>query len=133
MTGCASSGTREVDPTTLAIEKQRNISVTEGYAVQTFKSGQTYSTIPIVYTKNTTIGPIVEDVPSNSLWAMPEYIDTPGKEMPADLVCVGAGLGGMSAALTAIQNGVKNVIIVERANEVGGQPAQAEGVTGIET
>lgn len=133
MTGCAGEITPGAGENTLPVAKHRNISVTEGYAGQTFENGQTYSTIPIVNTKNPTIGPIVEAVPANSPWAMPEYIDKPDTEMSCDLVCVGAGLGGMSAALTAIQNGVKNVIIVERANEVGGQSAQAEGITGIDT
>ncbi len=115
------------------IGKQGSLSVEQSILGDSTVSGQTYSTIPIVKTKNPTIGAIVEAVPANSPWAMPEYIDTPDEEMEADLVCVGAGLGGMTAALTALQNGVKRVIIVERSNNIGGQSAQAEGITGIDT
>lgn len=125
LTGCA--------PGPQTIDKQANISVVEKMPGTGEYVGQTYSTIPVVNTKNPTIGPIVEAVPANSPWAMPEYIDTPDEVLEAQLVCVGAGLGGMSAALTALQNGLSNVIVVERSDDVGGQSAQAEGITGIDT
>ncbi|WP_165045868.1 FAD-dependent oxidoreductase [Adlercreutzia sp. ZJ138] len=131
--GAATLGLAGCTPGAQSIDKQANVSVMEKAAGTTEASGQTYSTIPIVNTKNPTIGPIVEAVPANSPWAMPEFIDEPDEEMTCDLLCVGAGLGGMTAALTAMQNGVKNVIIVERADDVGGQSAQAEGITGIDT
>lgn len=60
-----------------SIDKQANISVMEKAVGVSDLSGQTYSTIPVVNTKNPTIGPIVEAVPANSPWAMPECIDEP--------------------------------------------------------
>jgi len=42
------------------------------------------------------------------------------KELNADLVVVGAGGGGMSAAVSAAQLGVKNIIILEKKHAPGG-------------
>ena len=37
-----------------------------------------------------------------------------------DLIVVGGGISGMTAALSALENGVKNVIIIEREDSLGG-------------
>ena len=45
------------------------------------------------------------------------------KEMPADLVIIGGGMGGCSAALAAARNGL-NVILTEETDWIGGQITQ---------
>lgn len=37
-----------------------------------------------------------------------------------DLIVIGGGISGMTAALSALENGVKNVIIIEREDSLGG-------------
>jgi len=44
----------------------------------------------------------------------------PGKELTADLVVIGGGLGGCAAALAAARNGLR-VIMTEETDWVGGQ------------
>ncbi len=44
----------------------------------------------------------------------------PSEGMSADLVVVGAGVGGLTTGVRALQNGVQNVIIVEASRWVGG-------------
>jgi fumarate reductase flavoprotein subunit len=53
-------------------------------------------------------------------------------ELAADIVIIGAGSAGLSAALTAAQGGA-SVILLEKADKVGGAGNYAEGVFGVET
>jgi fumarate reductase flavoprotein subunit len=62
-------------------------------------------------------------MPSNDLIA---------PELAADIVVIGAGSAGLSAALTAAQGGA-SVILLEKADKVGGAGNYAEGVFGVET
>lgn len=82
---------------------------------------------------NPTCPPHVDVVPPDSPWAMPAWVDEPDEVLDYDLVCIGSGMGGYSAALTALQEGVPRVLIVERADKTGGGTAMAEGLTAIDT
>ena len=42
------------------------------------------------------------------------------KQVKVDLAIVGGGPAGMSAALAAYEAGVKNLLIIERDNDLGG-------------
>jgi len=56
------------------------------------------------------------------------------KTMEADLVVIGGGGAGATAALTAIQKGVKKVVLLEKEADLGGTSATAGGfVWGAET
>lgn len=50
-----------------------------------------------------------------------------------DIVVVGAGMAGFSAALTAVESGAQNVIMLETAPAVGGCSAFTEGIFGAGT
>ena len=52
--------------------------------------------------------------------------------LAADIVIIGAGSAGLSAALTAAQGGA-TVILLEKNDKVGGAGNYAEGVFGVET
>lgn len=82
---------------------------------------------------NPTVRKHVDVVPATSQWAMPAYVDKPDEVLTYDMVCVGSGLGGFSAGLTALQEGVKSVAVVERSDALGGNTAMAEGLTAIDT
>ena len=43
-----------------------------------------------------------------------------------DIVVVGSGMGGFSAALTAIEEGAKSVVLLEKNNSLGGSTNMAE-------
>jgi fumarate reductase flavoprotein subunit len=59
---------------------------------------------------------------------------TRSKNPSADIVVIGGGGAGMAAALTAVQNGAKNVILLEKESALGGTSATAGGVMwGAET
>jgi fumarate reductase flavoprotein subunit len=56
------------------------------------------------------------------------------KTMEADMVVIGGGGAGATAALTAVQKGVKKVVLLEKEAELGGTSATAGGfVWGAET
>ena len=42
------------------------------------------------------------------------------KNLEAELVVIGGGLSGLAAAVTATENGVKNVVLLEAQDETGG-------------
>ena len=50
------------------------------------------------------------------------------KSADADLVVVGAGISGMSTALSAKENGVDNIVIIEKQAAAGGTTALAGGI-----
>jgi fumarate reductase flavoprotein subunit len=52
--------------------------------------------------------------------------------LAADIVVIGAGSAGLSAALTAAQGGA-SVVLLEKNDKVGGAGNYAEGVFGVET
>jgi hypothetical protein len=69
---------------------------------------------------------------ATSLSGLPEYLNVPEntknhakniKELKADLVIAGGGLGGCAAALAALRNGL-NVILTEETEWIGGQLTQ---------
>ena len=47
-------------------------------------------------------------------------------DIEADLVCIGSGIGGLSAAITGHDNGLKTVVL-EKSGEVGGVTALSQG------
>ena len=51
------------------------------------------------------------------------------EELSADVVIAGAGLGGCAAALAALRNGLR-VIMMEETDWIGGQMTQASGSAG---
>ncbi|MEG0935302.1 MAG: FAD-dependent oxidoreductase [Clostridia bacterium] len=51
----------------------------------------------------------------------------PAEAMEADVVVIGAGAAGLTAAISAVENGVKNVIVLEKMPAVGGATATAGG------
>jgi fumarate reductase flavoprotein subunit len=53
-------------------------------------------------------------------------------DMTADVVIIGGGSAGLSAALTAAQGGA-SVVVLEKTDRVGGAGNYAEGVFGVET
>jgi fumarate reductase flavoprotein subunit len=53
---------------------------------------------------------------------------TRSKNLEADLVVIGGGGAGVAAALTAIQNGAKNIILLEKESALGGTSATAGGI-----
>ena len=52
-------------------------------------------------------------------------VDTNSKS--ADIVVIGAGGAGMSAAIQAVQNGATNVVIVEKTGMAGGNTTRSTG------
>ena len=53
--------------------------------------------------------------------------DLPAKwDMEADLVSIGAGIGGLAAAISAQDNGL-SALVLERSDQVGGVAAQSQG------
>lgn len=67
-----------------------------------------------------------------SKWSLPELVSTPSSTVDCDIVVVGSGMAGMSAALTAAENGM-DVIIVEKGGALGGSTAFAEGCFAVES
>jgi fumarate reductase flavoprotein subunit len=53
--------------------------------------------------------------------------------LDADVVIVGGGLSGLSAGLTAVEHGVKKVVIFEKLPGVGGAGSYPEGSLGLGT
>jgi fumarate reductase flavoprotein subunit len=56
-----------------------------------------------------------------------------GRKMSADIVIIGAGGAGLSAALEAAEKGVENVIVVEKRARPGGNTALATGLFACES
>ena len=54
-------------------------------------------------------------------------------ELKADVVIVGAGAGGLSAAVAAAESGVKNIIVLETRRAQGGNAAFAVGIFAAES
>ena len=68
-------------------------------------------------------GVMTDDVPFSPL---PSEPTTVSREMKIDVLVLGAGLAGMSAAVTAAQSGARTVLI-ERAPMIGGSAAMSGG------
>ena len=51
----------------------------------------------------------------------------------ANMVIIGSGGGGMSAAAAAVENGVKDIVVLEKAPVSGGNAKFAAGILGVET
>jgi fumarate reductase flavoprotein subunit len=64
----------------------------------------------------------------------PQQVCAQIKTMEADIVIIGGGGAGATAALTAVQNGAKKVILLEKEADLGGTSATAGGfIWGAET
>ena len=50
-----------------------------------------------------------------------------GDETKFDLIIIGIGAAGLSTAVSAAQNGVKNILLIDKAAFVGGHSALSEG------
>jgi fumarate reductase flavoprotein subunit len=50
-----------------------------------------------------------------------------------DLVIVGGGGSGLAAAVAAAENGIKNIVVLEKRNNPGGNAAMAEGIFAVES
>ncbi|MCJ7771908.1 MAG: FAD-dependent oxidoreductase [Desulfobacterales bacterium] len=55
------------------------------------------------------------------------------KKSNADFVVIGGGGSGLTAALTAAERGIKNIVVVEKRNALGGNTAMATGLFGCES
>lgn len=56
-----------------------------------------------------------------------EVAETPVEDVTCDLVIIGAGGAGLTAALQAIDSGVEHVILVEKTGATGGNTSRATG------
>jgi fumarate reductase flavoprotein subunit len=55
------------------------------------------------------------------------------KTLMADLVIIGGGGTGLAAALSAVEKGLRNVIVLEKRNRIGGNTALARGMFAAES
>ncbi|MBP2655466.1 MAG: flavoprotein subunit of a reductase [Firmicutes bacterium] len=55
------------------------------------------------------------------------------KNLEADIVIIGAGGAGLPAAVTAVENGAKSVIVLEKRKTVGGNAVFANGIFACES
>jgi 3-oxosteroid 1-dehydrogenase len=53
------------------------------------------------------------------------------EDIRVDLLVVGSGNGGLTAALCAYELGVKNVLVIEKSDQYGGSSATSGGVVWI--
>jgi fumarate reductase flavoprotein subunit len=56
-----------------------------------------------------------------------------GIKQNANLVVIGGGGAGLAAAVAAAENGVKNIIVLEKRNATGGASAMASGLFGADS
>ena len=56
-----------------------------------------------------------------------EETEAAASDMECDIVIVGAGGAGLTAALQAVENGAENVIIVEKMSMTGGNSVRSTG------
>ena len=57
---------------------------------------------------------------------LPVFAQT-GDETKFDLIIIGIGAAGLSVAVSAAQNGVKNILLIDKAAFVGGHSALSGG------
>ena len=50
-----------------------------------------------------------------------------------DVVVIGGGGGGLAAAIEAVEQGARNVLVLEKQEEVGGNTAFANNFFGIQS
>lgn len=65
---------------------------------------------------------------ATNIWPQPE---NPREDICVDLLVVGSGNGGLTAALCAYELGVKNVLVIEKSDQIGGTSATSGGVIWI--
>lgn len=53
---------------------------------------------------------------------------TSKENLQADIVIIGGGGSGLAAAAAAIENGAKNIIILEKRNKLGGNAVNPAGL-----
>jgi 3-oxosteroid 1-dehydrogenase len=68
---------------------------------------------------------------NEELFAMNSFAEQSTEEVRIDLLVVGSGSGGLTAALCAYELGVKNVLVIEKSDKLGGTTAASGGMVWI--
>ena len=62
----------------------------------------------------------------NKVTPLPEQMET-------DLLVIGGGGSGLAASLTAAENGISNIVVLEKRGALGGNTARATGLFACES
>ena len=89
-------------------------------------SGATVTSMAVVTAASTALGEAATDVPKPEKEETEEPVEKTAEELDADIVIVGAGGAGMTAAIKSAEAG-KNVLIVEKMPYAGGNTTRATG------
>ena len=89
-------------------------------------SGATVTSMAVVTAASTALGEAATDVPKPEKEETEEPVEKTAEELDADIVIVGAGGAGMTAAIKATEAG-KKVLIVEKMPYAGGNTTRATG------
>lgn len=96
-------------------------------------SGATVTSMAVVTAASTALGEAATDVPKPEKEETEEPVEKTAEELDADIVIVGAGGAGMTAAIQAADAG-KNVLLVEKMPYAGGNTTRATaGLNAAET
>ena len=89
-------------------------------------SGATVTSMAVVTAASTALGEAATDVPKPEKEEIEEPVEKTAEELDADIVIVGAGGAGMTAAIKATEAG-KQVLLVEKMPYAGGNTTRATG------
>ncbi len=89
-------------------------------------SGATVTSMAVVTAASTALGEAATDVPKPEKEETEEPVEKTAEELDADIVIVGAGGAGMTAAIKANEAG-KKVLLVEKMPYAGGNTTRATG------
>ena len=89
-------------------------------------SGATVTSMAVVTAASTALGEAATDVPKPEKEEIEEPVEKTAEELDADIVIVGAGGAGMTAAIKATEAG-KKVLLVEKMPYAGGNTTRATG------
>lgn len=89
-------------------------------------SGATVTSMAVVTAASTALGEAATDVPKPEKEETEEPVEKTAEELDVDIVIVGAGGAGMTAAIKSAEAG-KNVLIVEKMPYAGGNTTRATG------
>ena len=89
-------------------------------------SGATVTSMAVVTAASTALGEAATDVPKPEKEETEEPVEKTAEELDADIVIVGAGGAGMTAAIKATEAG-KKVLLVEKMPYAGGNTTRATG------